>query len=157
MIKKILILFLIVWGCTSKKSATSLEQSPSDSYVIAEKGSFKLKLSALMVDNAMPTVGENNERHSKVYMIISIEEESGKNIQNAFAITGAVIVNDSKQYNFINLENKDYGADSPHLEAVVRGLDNIPKPDIVTVSLLDIATGKEFHIKSDKINFVVAY
>ncbi len=153
MIYRIGILFFLLASCSGKKPIASLENIEKDSYVLAEKTGFSLKFSALMVDNAMPSM----ETTSKVYMILAIEETSGRNVQNAFAITGATIVDQSKEYKFSQLENKDFGLESPRLEAVIRGLDQTPRPQSVTISVMDIASGQEFHIKSDKINFVVAY
>lgn len=147
----------LVLALSACKQRLPLLEGVSDSYVLSERGDFMLQFQVLIAENAMPSVGDSIIEKSRVSLILTLSERNGKNIQQSFGILGASVIAEDKKYAFTDLENLDFGEDSPTLQANIRNFDKIVGVQSVTIEVLDIARNEKFHIKSDKINRVIAY
>lgn len=157
MIRFLVLITSFMLAVSACKQKSPLLEGVSDSYVLSERGDFMLQFEVLIAENAMPSVGDSVVQKSRVSLIVTLSERNGKNIQQSFGILKILVVAQDKMYEFSDLEHLDFGEDSPTLQANVRNFDQIAGVQSVTIEVLDIGKNEKFHIKSDKINRVIAY
>lgn len=140
-------------GCgAGKKVSPEIIGEGDLKYAIYVVGGYELQFKPTLVDNAMPM--SSGER----YLIASLHEVNGRNIQNAFGLTQITIHSGVTSEKYDIGEMSDFGTESPTLEGVVRKIRQNKTPlDKVILHFIEISTGEQHSIEARNVYSTIAY